>query len=90
MLGKPGITHKFVKGLSGYPGAKIYRKSGTWKHWHSDSAIVEDGPYRYILVALAANPKGAKWLEHLARAAHQVVVPRRIALAKNPLPPLGR
>ena len=24
MLGNPGIKHKFVKGLSGFPGAKIY------------------------------------------------------------------
>jgi beta-lactamase class A len=76
MLGDPGIHHKFVKGLQDYPGARIYRKSGSWSRWHADSAIIEDGPSRYILVALAEDPRGGQWLEDIARAVHPVMVPK--------------
>jgi beta-lactamase class A len=78
MLGKPGIEHKFVKGLSDFPGAQIYRKSGSWGRWHSDSAIVEDGGRRYILVGLAEDPLGGRWLEELAHRVHPMMVPRRL------------
>jgi len=76
MLGDPAIHHKFVKGLQDYPGARIYRKSGSWSRWHADSAIIEDGHSRYILVALAEDPRGGQWLEDIARAVHPVMVPK--------------
>jgi len=76
MLGNPGIKHKFVKGLAGLPGVRIYRKSGSWRQWHSDSALVEAGPYRYIVVGLAAHPEGGEWLARLIRPLHHLVVPR--------------
>ena len=40
VLSRPGISHKFVKGLKAYPELKIYRKSGTWRTYHADSALV--------------------------------------------------
>jgi beta-lactamase class A len=79
MLGNPGIAHKFVKGLADYSGVKVYRKSGSWRRWHADSAIVEDGARKYILVALAEDPNGGRWLEELAREIHPMMVPRRLA-----------
>ena len=79
MLGNPGIKHKFVKGLAAYPGVKVFRKSGSWRRWHADSAIVEDGDRKYILVALAEDPQGGRWLEDLARAVHPLVAARRVA-----------
>ena len=79
MLGKPGIKHKFVKGLKDRSGVRIYRKSGSWSRWHADSAIVEAGRHRYILVALAEDVQGGKWMEWIARAAHRIVVPERVA-----------
>jgi beta-lactamase class A len=79
MLGNPGIRHKFVKGLAGYPGVRVYRKSGSWRRWHADSAIVEDGDRRYILVALAEDAAGGRWLEDIARAVHPVVSTPRLA-----------
>ncbi len=79
MLGNPGINHKFVKGLSQYRGVRIFRKSGSWNRWHSDSAIVEDSGHRYILVALAEAANGGRWLEEIARNVHPLVVPRRLA-----------
>jgi beta-lactamase class A len=65
-LSKPGINHKFVKALSSHDELEIYRKSGSWKTFHSDSALVRDGDRAYVMVALAHSPQGSKWLERLA------------------------
>ena len=75
MLSKPGIHHKFVKGLESRPGVEIYRKSGTWKDFHADSALVEYGAYRYIIVGLAQHRDGGEWLVRLAAPLHDLVVP---------------
>ena len=74
MLSNPGVHHKFVKGLTPRPGARFYRKSGTWKSWHADSAMVEYGNYKYIVVALAESPKGGKWMERLIVPLHDLIV----------------
>ncbi|MGB7931765.1 MAG: serine hydrolase [Gammaproteobacteria bacterium] len=79
MLGNPGIHHKFVKGLADYPDAKIYRKSGSWRQWHADSAIVEAEGHKYIIVALAESPNGGAWLSSLIKPVHQFMVPTRLA-----------
>ncbi|MFO7580992.1 serine hydrolase [Guyparkeria sp.] len=66
ILGDPAISHKFVGGLlAAVPGASIYRKSGTWRDWHADSAIIEHDGHTYIAVALAQNPRGGEWMEQL-------------------------
>jgi len=67
VLSKPAINHKLVKGLKdSYPDAKIYRKSGTWREYHSDSAMIESQGERYIIVGLSAHANGGKWLSQLA------------------------
>ncbi len=66
ILSNPAINHKFVKGLKKvHPDADIYRKSGSWRQYHADSAIVERDGRRYIAVALAENEHGGKWLSQL-------------------------
>ena len=65
ILGKPAIKHKFVKGLKSRPDAEIYRKSGSWRQFHSDSALIEHGGRRYIAVALAEDARGGEWLSRL-------------------------
>lgn len=66
ILAEPAIQHKFVEGLAKvHPDSRFYRKSGTWKNWHADSAIVEHAGRRYIVVALAASPEGEQWLRRL-------------------------
>lgn len=65
----PAIHHKFVKGLESRPDRRLYRlyrKSGTWKQFHSDSALVEGRSSRYILVGLARDAHGGEWLERIA------------------------
>ena len=81
MLGDPGIKHKFVKGLADYPDAKIYRKSGSWRQWHADSAIVEDDGRKYIIVGLAEDASGGAWLSRLIKPIHEFMVPAKLAKA---------
>jgi beta-lactamase class A len=74
ILADPAIKHKFVKGLeSKHPDSRIYRKSGTWKQYHSDSAIIEHDGHRYIAVALAKSPLGGKWLSDLIVAMDDLI-----------------
>jgi beta-lactamase class A len=58
IAGHPEIQHKFVLGLQNRPSL-IFRKSGTYKNWHADAAIVERGDLKYVAVALVeTNQKG--------------------------------
>lgn len=74
ILGKPGIHHKFVKALQDIPGVRIFRKSGTWKNFHADSALVEQGGRRYVMVAIAEDAAGGDWLVRLGQRMHQIVM----------------
>ncbi|TXS96239.1 serine hydrolase [Parahaliea maris] len=65
-LSRPGINHKFVKGLAGESGLQLFRKSGTWRTFHADSALVRRGDEAYVLVALSRDHDGSEWLEQLA------------------------
>jgi len=77
LLSKPGINHKFVKGLSN-TDAKIFRKSGSWRTYHADSALIEHNGRSYIAVALANDPQGGEWMKKLIREMDSII------LALNP------
>jgi beta-lactamase class A len=78
ILANPGIRHKFVAGLEQIqPQATIYRKSGTWRTYHSDSALVEHDGRRYIAVALVNDAQGGEWLRELIVAMDHAVFGRR-------------
>lgn len=72
-LSDPALKHKFVKGLDIYGDLEIYRKSGTWKLSHADSALVVTEHHSYIIVALAEDREGSEWLEKLATRLHMLV-----------------
>ena len=55
MFGKPAIKHKSVKALEGREGLEIYRKSGTWGSFHSDSGVFVRDQVTYIAVAISQN-----------------------------------
>jgi beta-lactamase class A len=74
VLSNSAISHKFVKGLAAYPDLDIYRKSGTWRTYHADSALVRTDGLAYIMIALANNENGSKWLEKLAAPLHELAV----------------
>ncbi len=85
ILSDPKINHKFVKGLADRPRATIYRKSGSWRQWHADSALIEENGYKYIAVALAESPDGGEWLSEMIAPLHDlIVVPQAyVELSKN-------
>ena len=89
IMSDPAIPHKFVAGLNSIDSeARIYRKSGTWRTYHSDSALIERQGRRYIAVALANDANAGQWLPRLlvamdkavfARAGH---MPESVAVAR--------
>jgi len=88
IMGSPAIHHKFVKGLEQtHPDARLYRKSGTWRTFHADSAIVERGGRRYIAVGLADDPQGGDWMRELIVAMDNIIfsnkTPDRVADADS-------
>jgi len=69
ILSRPGIHHKFVKGLKqANPDARIARKSGTWRNFHADSGVVESDHGRYIIAVIGEHPEGGRDLERVINA----------------------
>lgn len=67
ILSEPELRHKFVRVLmKRIPHALLFRKSGTWRQWHSDSVLVW-GPVwrRYIAAALVEDANGEKTLRRV-------------------------
>ncbi|MEQ9424731.1 MAG: serine hydrolase [Cyclobacteriaceae bacterium] len=64
----PALHHKFVGEVEKLaPQAKMYRKSGTWRNFHSDSILVWGPNRRYILVALLEDEDGSNTLKQLVK-----------------------
>ncbi len=73
----PALHHKFVNTLDKIaPKADLYRKSGSWKNWHSDSVLVWGPERKYILVALIDDSHG----EQIVR---DLVIPLEKAMKKS-------
>lgn len=74
LLADSKITHKFVRGLKKRkPKSVIYRKSGTWREWHADGAIVERDGKRYIAVGLIRDTRGDSKLSQLIVALDNLI-----------------
>jgi beta-lactamase class A len=56
VFGKPAIKHKFVKGLQGRKNIITFRKSGTWRDYHSDSGVIVQDNITYIAVYIDHHP----------------------------------
>ncbi len=77
LLGETDIHHKFVAGLEAVrPSAAVYRKSGTWRNFHADGALVErrDGS-SYIAVALSTRAEGRDWFPRIIIAMDRLIGP---------------
>lgn len=62
----PALHHKFVNTLDKIaPNAKLFRKSGSWKNFHSDSILVWGPKRKYILVALIDDSSGEQIIRDL-------------------------
>jgi beta-lactamase class A len=76
IMDNPALHHKFVNTLDQIaPNAEVYRKSGSWKSYHSDSVLVwgEDIRRRYILVALMDAPDGEQIIRELVKVVENVL-----------------
>jgi beta-lactamase class A len=68
IMENPALHHKFVNTLDLIaPEARLFRKSGSWKNFHSDSVLVwgKDPKRRYILVALIDDANGENIIRNL-------------------------
>jgi beta-lactamase class A len=74
-LSEPGLHHKFVGAVEQrQPEARLFRKSGTWKDWHSDSIMVLGPDWRnYILVGLVESPDGEKIIRNLLPMVEEIL-----------------
>jgi beta-lactamase class A len=76
IMEKPELHHKFVNTLDQIaPNARLFRKSGSWKTFHSDSVLVwgENGIRRYILVALIDDARGEQIIRNLVIPVEKVL-----------------
>ncbi len=70
----PALHHKFVNTLDQKtPQAKMFRKSGSWENFHSDSILVWGPRRRYILCALLEDPDGEQILRDLVNVIEYVL-----------------
>ncbi|AUC86569.1 hypothetical protein CW731_15330 [Polaribacter sp. ALD11] len=70
----PKLHHKFVNTLDKVaPKATIYRKSGSWRNYHSDSALVWGPERKYIIVALIDNDYGEQIIRNLVKPLEKVL-----------------
>ena len=77
----PRLHHKFVSQIEERaPTARVFRKSGTWKQWHSDAILVQGSVWRdYILVGLVESPNGEMILRQVLPAIEELIVPSEFA-----------
>ena len=85
IMENPALHHKFVNTLDQIaPNARLFRKSGSWKTFHSDSILVwgENPNRRYILVALIDDANGEQIIRNLVKPVEKVLI-KGIPLATN-------
>ncbi|KAA2219823.1 serine hydrolase [Maribacter flavus] len=76
IMENPELHHKFVNTLDQIaPNARLFRKSGSWKTYHSDSILVwgKDPERRYILVALIDDANGEQIIRDLVKPVEKVL-----------------
>lgn len=77
-LKDPQLHHKFVNVLDEVcPDADIYRKSGSWRTYHSDSVLVIGDEWRsYILVALVDDADGGMIVKQIIKEIDKILKPK--------------
>ena len=77
----PDLHHKFVNTLDQIaPAADVYRKSGSWKNYHSDSALVWGPDRKYVIVALVDDANGEQIIRNLVKPLDRVLKKSRILI----------
>jgi beta-lactamase class A len=74
IMSNTALGHKFVAALRKIrPDAHLFRKSGSWGTFHSDSVLVERRGRSYIAVALSNDAQGYRWLERIIVALDGII-----------------
>jgi beta-lactamase class A len=82
----PDLHHKFVNSIEQIaPLAKLFRKSGSWRTYHSDSILVwgKNPNRRYILVALIDDPRGEQIIRNLVKPIEKILKTEQIKTTTN-------
>lgn len=75
LMSPPAHHHKFVGGLNDTPGVTfLARKSGTWRNWHSDSALIQHHGRRYVAVGISETNRGEKIMQQLIKVMDDIVM----------------
>ncbi len=70
----PKLHHKFVNTYDKIaPKAKLFRKSGSWSVFHSDSIMIWGPERQYILVALVEDADGENIIRQLGLAVDKIM-----------------
>lgn len=93
MMSPPRINHKLVKGLGDRPEVEfLARKSGSWRTFHADSALIQHQDSRYVVVVLSDLADGDQVVQQLARLVDDLImagehrVPLRASIAAVRVP----
>lgn len=86
IMGNPAIHHKFVLGLDARPRSRIFRKSGTWRDWHADAALVQRDGHTYVAVALMESSAKGIMSRLIVQLDNIVFAGPRIRQAEEPAP----
>jgi beta-lactamase class A len=74
IMKNPDLHHKLVNTLDKIaPQADVYRKSGSWRNFHSDSALVWGPDRRYIIVVLVDYDYGEQTIRDIVRPIEKVL-----------------
>jgi beta-lactamase class A len=84
-LADPHLHHKFVSQVEARaPDAQMFRKSGTWRQWHSDAIMVRGSGWRdYILVGLVESQNGERVLRQVLPLMEDLIAPTEYVDASN-------
>ncbi|MEK7703439.1 MAG: serine hydrolase [Myxococcota bacterium] len=75
LMAPPMLHHKFVAALEKRPGLTfLARKSGSWRTYHADSALIEHNGRRYAVTALADSKHGEELMRAVAEIADDAVL----------------
>ena len=80
----PELHHKFVNTLDRIaPAARLFRKSGSWSTFHSDSILVwgKEENRKYILVALIDDPNGEQIIRNLVVPVEKILKKKNLISA---------
>jgi beta-lactamase class A len=74
IMKKPELHHKLVNTLDIIaPDADVYRKSGSWRNFHSDSALVWGPNRKYIIVVLLQDNFGEQIIRNIVKPIEKVL-----------------